>query len=558
MDLLRSHPGFAEMPSGSGRDGVLLALRRTMFLLSGAFFAFHFLHLTADFPHGSPWMDWSRYTDEGWYSDAAVRHLLSGHWYLPGDFNPGVALPVWPLLEAALFAVTGVSLGAARGLTVVLFGVMLLALWRLIQRFEENPQSSLAAPLCVLFLCVSPFLYAFERLAILEPLLATLTVLTLLTVSYLKPSQERSGRGANLKALWSSVAFGLLLPAMVLTKPTAVALFPAILYLLWHQAGCRVRSALRLAWLPASVAGLVWLSYYVLLVRPRYLEDYQYLFAANAYTGFQLDPLARVIFYTVADGQWMGSVLYSAFFTSMPLLLTLRPPFFRKPLVPALLLWVAGYFVFLAYHNNPQARYYLLLAVPVTALTAMALEELRQVAMSIPSGFLRNVCLGAMTVCILAILIPDALEQIGFVLDPAYTYLDAARHIAQIVKADRARSPLILSVSGSDLTLMTGLPSINTEFGTLDLDQRVKLYRPGWYVAWNELEDEDMTAIAPLYHPVRVASFPAMDDPDRNLLILYRLDPATAPAASPYPRPRVPAPLRTARGQQPTIRQLQH
>ncbi|MGI4830186.1 MAG: ArnT family glycosyltransferase [Janthinobacterium lividum] len=534
-----------------------------------AFFLLHFLHLTADFPHGTEWNDWSKYTDEGWYSDAAVRHVLSGHWYLQGDFNSAVALPVWPLLEAVFFRITGVSIGAARALTVMVFGAMLLALWRLIERFERfepGTEASIAAPLTLLFLCVSPFLYAFERLAILEPLLATLTVVALWTASFLTPWPDRiphSGAGKTLapalaRSLAPSLALGCLLPAMVLTKPTAIAVFPAIGYLAWHRAGYRFKTALQLAWLPAALGTLLWLGYYLLLVRPRYLEDYQYLFAANAYTGFQLDPLAKVIFYTVADGQWIGSVLYPTCFVAVVILLCLRPRFFRNPLVPGLLLWIGGYFVFLAYHNNPQSRYYLLLAVPVTALTAIALEELRRYAGTLHRPLARYCSQGALAICVLAIVVPDAAEQLGFVLHPEYTYVTAAQGIARVIRADPSRSPLILSVSGSNLTLMTGLPSINTEFGTLDLDQRIAEYRPGWYVAWNELEDEDMTAIAPLYRPVRVAAFPAMDDPDRNVMILYRLDPAVGSDPAPRSKRRIPAPLRTRFGQQPTARQLQH
>jgi hypothetical protein len=34
-----------------------------------------------------------------------------------------------------------------------------------------------------------------------------------------------------------------------------------------------------------------------------------------------------------------------------------------------------------------------------------------------------------------------------------------------------------------------------------------------------------MDALTSLYRLRRVASFPAMDDPERNLMILYRLDP---------------------------------
>jgi hypothetical protein len=56
-----------------------------------------------------------------------------------------------------------------------------------------------------------------------------------------------------------------------------------------------------------------------------------------------------------------------------------------------------------------------------------------------------------------------------------------------------------------------------------------------------------------------------MDDPERNLMILYRLDPApgkdeeSAPAQSPLARKApTPKPLVTKVGQQPSTEQLQH
>src|ERR1700760_1577486 len=106
-------------------------------LLAAAFFlALHAAHLNAAFPNHSPWMDWAKYTDEGWYGDGAIRHFQRGHWYVPGDFNPAAALPVWPLLEAVLFRFTGVSLIAARGLTVVIFGLILAASYLLVRRWQ--------------------------------------------------------------------------------------------------------------------------------------------------------------------------------------------------------------------------------------------------------------------------------------------------------------------------------------------------------------------------------------------------------------------------------------
>ncbi len=108
-------------------------------------------------------MDWAKYTDEGWYGDGAIRHFQRGHWYVPGDFNPAAALPVWPLLEASLFRFTGVSLTAARALTLAIFGLILLASYfPLVRRWQKLSSGNIAAPLApavaVLLLAVSPLL----------------------------------------------------------------------------------------------------------------------------------------------------------------------------------------------------------------------------------------------------------------------------------------------------------------------------------------------------------------------------------------------------------------
>jgi 4-amino-4-deoxy-L-arabinose transferase-like glycosyltransferase len=532
-----------------------------LLLASVAFFALHFLHLSADFPNHSPWVDWSKYTDEGWYGDAAIRHYTSGHWYWPGDFNPAVALPLWPALELLVFRFTGVSAAAARATTLVSFAVTLVGFYALLRKFarvrRQQSAPSLAPALCVFFLALSPFFFVFERMAILEPLLITLTVLAMLCASSL-------GRPRRLL----SVALGLLLPAMVLTKTTAIFLFPAILYLLWARAGYRLKPALRLAIPPAMLGLTLWLAYFVFFVTPHYLPDYQYLFSANGYTGILLEPVDKVVLATLQDGIWIGRLLYPAFFAVLALVLFWRPRLFTNPLVPALLLWIGGYFAFLAYHNNLQPRYYLVAAAPVAAFVALGLDSFRQAA-SRRREILATLAIMAVAV---GIALPGALYTVHIATHPTYEFLQASRNIAAIVRADPTHNPLILSISGSDITLMTGLPSIDDDFGTLELGARVQQYKPGWYVAWNELDDDKMDAISPAYNPVRVAAFPALDDPDRNLLILYRLNPAEAatvtsaetsaeaPARSPTPHhpQATPKPLLTKGGQQPTTQQLEH
>ena len=538
----------------TGAESLVFWLQAFSLALAAVFFALHFLHLRADFPNNSPWVDWSKYTDEGWYGDAAIRHYLSGHWYWKGDFNPAVALPVWPAIEWIAFRFTGVSAAAARALTLGIFGLTLTVLFWLGQRCsrmgEREPGPSLAPALTVLFLCASPFIYVFERMAILEPLLVALTALALLVASYLQPGAGRQ----RLPSIPLACALGILLPALVLTKTTAVFLLPSIAYMVWYRAGYKLRPFLRLALPPALLGSALWLAYFVFLVRPHYLEDYRYLFSANAYTGIGLQPLETVVLNTLTDGAWMGHVIYPCFYGVLVLALFWRPKLFHNPLAPSLLLWIGGYFAFLAYHNNLQPRYYLVIAVPITAMVALGLDNFRR-AGSRPATFLAS---GITAAVVLAIVIPDALLQMDYVRHPTYEFENAARAIKRIVLADPTHSHLILSISGSDLTLMTGLPSIDDDFGTLDLDQRVAQYRPGWYVAWNELDDDKMDALTPLYHPERVAAFPALDDPDRNLLILYRLDPGNRSHAARRSKQVTPRQLRTKLGQQPTTSQLEH
>ena len=532
-------------------------ISRFLLVASAVFFALHFVHLTADFPLHSPWMDWSKYTDEGWYGDAAIRHYVSGHWYWKGDFNPAVALPVWPAIELLVFKFTGVSATAARALTLAVFGVTLVTLYVLIHRAmrpnSSEPRASLAAPIAVFLLCTSPFIFVFMRMAILEPLLIALAALGLLVASEMQPIQRRA---QYLRGLGAAILLALLLPALVLTKTTGICLFPAIFYRIWARAGYRLRPALRLA-LPPVIGGvLLWCAYYFLFVRPHYLEDYQYLFSANAYTGIGLEPVAKVILNTITDGAWMGMLIYVTFFVVLALTLFLRPRLFANPLFPSLLLWIGGYFAFLAYHNNLQPRYYLVVAVPITVVVAMGIDSFRQAQGRVG----RQVASIAAAALVLAIAVPDALQQIQFLRHPTYQFEAAAQGIKGIVLADKTHSHLILSISGSDLTLMTGLPSIDDDFGTSDMDVRVKQYKPGWYAAWNDVEDDKADAITPMYQMKRVAAFPAYDDPDRNLLILYRLDPATETLPPPRHRARrhIPKPLLTKMGQQPSDNQLQH
>ncbi len=566
-------------PPPTSSSSIARTLNLVLLGLAAVFLALHAVHLSADFPNQSPWMDWSKYTDEGWYGDAAIRHFQLGHWYVPGDFNPAVALPVLPSLEALLFAFTGVSLVAVRALTVAIFAGILLGSWLLLTRASAPvetdsdrsvesvssswPVHSLTASTAVLLLAVSPFCFVFTRLAIIEPLLILLMLFALLAASSLRPTPPAvSALRGNLLP---SLALGILLPAMVLTKTTALFLFPAIAWMVFASSGYRLRALLRLGLPIAALAAALWLGYFLLLIRPHYLLDYRYLFSANAYTGMTRENWREVLRNTFTAGDWIGHLLYplalAAAAWALICLVRLRR-LRAHPLIVALLLWIAGYTAFLAYHDNLQPRYYLVIAVPLTLLLPVVFERLVLPLLPGRNPRLRPAALTLAALVAAAIAVPDARLTLHFVRHPEYTLLTAARQVRDYIESaqrtDPTRNPLILSISGSELALMNGLPSICDDFGTLELGDRVKLYHPGWYLAWNQIDDDKMDAMTPLYHPVRVATFPAMDDPDRNVLVLYRLDPATEPTRGRHRRKAIPRALQTKLGEQPSANQLEH
>ena len=502
-------------------------------------------------------MDWAKYTDEGWYGDAAIRHFSRGSWYLRGDFNPAAALPVWPILEALLFRFTGVSVVAARALAVAVFGLILLFGALLVARAPRlepgrsrgNPLLLTAAAGSALLLASSPFCYAFMRMAILEPPLICLTLLALLAASAIDPQAVSPARRA-LPAL----ATGIVVPLMILTKTTALFLLPAIGWMIWARCGYRPRPFLRHGGLAGATALLLWSGYYLAIVRAGLLLDYRYLFSVNAYTGITRATALSVLHSTLADGFWIGAVPFSTAAVLSLAGLAFRP-LRQNPLVISLLLWASGYMAFLAYHANLQPRYYLVVAVPLTLLVPLTLElAWRRTRL----GVLRAAVV-ACSCLMLAVAVRDAQRTLHYVRSPQYTFLAAARQIRQIVAADRSHKPLVLSISGSDLSLMTGIPSICDDFGTMELEERVATYKPGWYASWNQVDDDKMDALAPKFRVERVAAFPAMDDPERNLLILYRLDPATGPRPRRRGLHRPPRrAMLTQVGQQPSSSQLEH
>jgi 4-amino-4-deoxy-L-arabinose transferase-like glycosyltransferase len=500
-----------ELTGGSGRVrrwGYLIWL-----LVITGFAIVHALHLGADFPNGTPWVhDWAKYTDEGWYGNAAIRAHLFGNWYVPGDFNPAPAVPLWPFLEWLLFFITGVSAEAARGLAVACFFVNLGLSYLLLR--SRGPRWM--ALLGLTLLATSPFLYCFSRLAILEPLQTTL-LLAALNLALRLPAIERPAGAA--------AAVGLLFALMMLTKTTAVFLAPALGWAMVLPLWRRKKLAFGCALAAAGSAAMVYGFWLALMSHRGLLLDYKYFFFVNKYEKPPEFYWPLVSFWWSFHGLfWIDrSLVLPACAIVLAAAVAWRSGWgralWRDPLFGASLLAVAGYIAFMTVQNHPQPRYF---AVPaffcfmVVALGAAALVEAGTVA--------RRFGWAVIAVAAAAAAAHGA-QTIGYAAHPQYSWQIAATQLTQYIDAHPNGNRRLVSISGDQITLMTHLPALCDDFGTTDLPSKLAAYRPGWYAAWNDLDPGTLEDLHAQFSLEQVASFSALDDPERNVLVLYKLHP---------------------------------
>ena len=499
------------------------------------FAAFHAFHLRADFPNHTIWSgDWAKYTDEGWYSNAAVRAHLMGGWYLKGDFNPAVALPVWPFLEWILFSFTGVSLEAARGLAVAGFFLNLVLSYLLVVRSSSRATGLFALTLMV----TSPFLYCFSRLANLEPFLMVFTLAAL----NLAVRVERFRR-----PLWGAAAVGVLFAVMMLTKTYALFLLPA---LAWAMVA-RILPRRRLAIQSLAVAGAVFAAIYgawIALIASRGLfADYRLLFSINNYQKPPEFYWPLVAFWwSFHGGLWIDQVLAPV--AGIVVLIAAAAAIAAKrardgaaseclrqfsrrlvfdPVFGASVLAIAGTILFMTFQNHPQPRYFAVTAVFCFCVIAQGAAAMLEQASSL-HGRLRRVFAGAGAVVLAVSLLEAAAngaQTMIYVTHPEYTFASAADHLAQYIGSHPNGRRLLVSISGDQIMLATRLPAICDDYGTMPLPQRLAIYQPGWFAAWNDLDPERLEDLHTHYSLEQVAAWHAFDDTDRNLLVLFKLHP---------------------------------
>jgi hypothetical protein len=517
-------------------------LRIAICLLICAIGALRFIHLQADFPNDSPWaIDQAKFTDEGWWANAAVMHSLTGHWYVAGDYNPAAALPVWPLLLSAVFHFSGVSVIAARALNVALSLATLGLVYLLVRRYS-HPGAVLPALAASLLLALSPFAFVFARLAILDTLVIFELCLSLLVAS-----------SATSQRTWPLLLLPALVTIMLLTKTTSALLIPSIFWLVWTAMGRKFVACMQVALAVAVLPAALVKAYAALVAACGYGGDYKYFFSVNALDDFDWHHAFSTLIELLRNCFWIDRVLYPTILAILLLAVVWKRKLWTNPLFVAswLILGAQASFIF-RLQDDYAPRYFLVMLPPVIWIVMLALDEALAHSGKIPSPLkpadsslkptqswasqqlggnpatpnaFSNLSRTTATLLLLGIAAAAAANAVllaHIMAHPTVQFYDAANSIRSIVRSDPDQNPWIFGVSGSQLSLLTGIPSINDAFGTEDMAKKVEQYAPGWYLAWTGIPSDYSTLFSP-YRLEKVASYPAFDDLDRTPLILYKM-----------------------------------
>jgi hypothetical protein len=296
---------------------------------------------------------------------------------------------------------------------------------------------------------------------------------------------------------------------MVLTKTTALVLLPAPLWLLWKKNPRAIPGVI-------ALAGVVIAAYLFIVLRSRYADDFHYFFDINALADVEIGRTGSFLLQLFRNGMWIDRILYPAALAVLLLSLVWLRQLWKNPLFTACWIAFLGNAIYIFRRQDDYApRYFLVMLVPVIITLIITVQELN----------IRNRNLASLLAATLGVaVVLDTVQVFAFLSHRQYQFYAAAKSIQVIVDANPSSHRLLLGSSGDQLALMTGIPSINDGYSNQDLDKKVLVYQPGWYVGWNDLDQDILNSLS-AYRLEEIANFPVFDREDRDRLKLYRMVP---------------------------------
>jgi 4-amino-4-deoxy-L-arabinose transferase-like glycosyltransferase len=445
----------------------LKILQWVLLVIIICFSLLRFVNINADFPSGIT-TSGVLYTDEGWYTNGAVRYILTGQWYLEGDSNvTAISMPVGQLLHFLTFGFLGVSVSSARFTIIVCFllTILLEALF-IRQRF-----GNFAAVLSALLLSTNFFAFAYSRLVLVYLMASFFIVASLYIAGGLKGK-------ANLQRF---IIASLLLAAGILTNTIAAGAIPLLVFLAWRSSS---NYHDRIVYISSVILILmVFVGGYMVYMKNLYPVDFAFFKWASSGRLFEtfhdwrwnfthkLIPRMQVLGY--------GFFELSLFLTVLALGFSKR---FRKDtLIHILIGYAVIYIGMLSINSYSPPRYYLMLLVPFTGLCATAcsaivdwlVEKKWSAIAAIPFSL------------VFLVSIYGSLQIVTYLSKPAYSFYNMTHQVEKTIKEREGtvRGVRLFGDISDSVSLEIGTNASNTLLYTSEtVIPRMRKYHPEYLI----------------------------------------------------------------------------
>jgi len=460
-----------------------------VFAIIMAVVAVRFVHLEADFPHQLTWSG-ILYTDEGWYSSGAIAYEISGNWHTEGDFNPMVNMPIFHVIQAVIFRVLGMTLGSAR-FTVVLFSFLMILSLYLLLKAEADV---LTARIGALLLAINFTVFAYSRLAVLEIPMVSFVALALMLAASL-PKINRLVV-ASLAALVFCLA--------VLTKPTAIAALPALIYVVWTKNADNKQWQFSVS--TVIIVVVTFLAGYYVIARHLYPADFNYFNSLNVTSRITLQPMAliRNLRNALFSGVVIGPLLYPLTVLITPVLLVSSRRFRHNPLVAVSLLWLVPYVLLLVISGYMPPRYFVPLSVPVVILFSVMFTMAYRAQHFSPRT-------AAAVIGLVVVLLVHGVQIVQVVRVPQYSFRTMALDIRQLIESHSVVNPILMGDVAPSISLIAGTFPINDNKGTRDLNWKMSKYKPSYYVSLG-INEPVMSLIRERYSLEEISTYDVLEN----------------------------------------------
>jgi 4-amino-4-deoxy-L-arabinose transferase-like glycosyltransferase len=438
-------------------------MKGALLVLVLGFSLLRFVNLNADFPTGITWSS-ELYTDEGQNAASAIRHVLTGQWYLAGDVNTAVYAPVGHVLHRMSFALFGLSLSSVRVTIIVSFLLLVLTSALLVRRSYGD----YAALLTALLLASNYVGFAYSRLATMDLVATSFVVASLCVAGGLK------GKSSILRLL---VASSLLAIGM-LTKLTAVFAVPLLAFVAW-RGGSSLKQRVLFVAASALVLAVLYGGYRIamsVLFSAEYAR-FNHQTLGDTFTTLR-DWVRYVPHKVLANPEYLGYGFMdlTALFTASAFAVSKR--FRRDPLTHLLVGYTAAYVIMLSLHRYGPPRYYLPLLVPFAGLCATAcialVDRFREIGWSVAR---------AMPVILVVLALDEGLQIVSYLSRPTYSFYRMAHAVGKIIqeREGAVHGVLLFGDVASSVSLEIGTNAVNTLPGT-DVAGRIAECHPRYMV----------------------------------------------------------------------------